>query len=146
MKSITITQPWATLIVLGVKHYETRKWETRHRGELAIHAAKDFPEPQRDLCRQEPFRSILRRAGYSTWSTLPRSAVLGTVQLTDCLPVEDMPALDATELALGDYGPGRWAWVLNGARRLPAPVPCRGMLGIYNIPADCVRRILALPL
>src|SRR5437660_590025 len=89
MKSITVTQPWATLIVLGAKRHETRTWRTRHRGALAIHAAGHFPEDQHDLCRQEPFRSILRKAGYSSWFDLPTGAVLGTVQLTACVPVAD---------------------------------------------------------
>jgi hypothetical protein len=142
MKSITITQPWATLIVLGAKHYETRTWETRHRGQLAIHASRRFPEAQRELCRHEPIRSVLRKAGYYSWSDLPIGAVLGTVQLTDCLPVEKVLALDPAERVLGDYHPGRWAWVLTGARELPAPVPCRGMLGIYEVPAECVGRIM----
>jgi len=145
MKSITISQPWATLIVLGAKHYETRTWETRHRGPLAIHAAKYFPEPQRDLCRQEPFRSILRRAGYHSWLDLPTGAVLGTVRISGCLPVEDMPPLDPDERALGDYYPGRWAWVLDAASELPVPVPCRGMRGIYDIPADRLDRFLLPP-
>ena len=40
MKAITIIQPWATLIALGEKQFETRSWFTKHRGELAIHAGK----------------------------------------------------------------------------------------------------------
>ncbi|KQO04623.1 hypothetical protein ASF12_13925 [Paenibacillus sp. Leaf72] len=38
MKAITIIQPWATLIAIGAKQYETRGWSTKHRGALAIHA------------------------------------------------------------------------------------------------------------
>lgn len=40
MKIITLWQPWATLIALGIKKFETRSWSTRYRGKLAIHAAK----------------------------------------------------------------------------------------------------------
>ena len=40
MKAITILQPWASLIACGAKHYETRSWQTKHRGEIAIHAGK----------------------------------------------------------------------------------------------------------
>lgn len=40
MKAITLHQPWATLVSLGVKTIETRSWTTRYRGPLAIHAAK----------------------------------------------------------------------------------------------------------
>lgn len=39
MKAITIWQPWASLIALGVKTIETRSWSTDYRGPLAIHAA-----------------------------------------------------------------------------------------------------------
>lgn len=40
MKAITIWQPWAMLIALLEKGNETRGWPTKHRGPLAIHAAK----------------------------------------------------------------------------------------------------------
>lgn len=39
MKAITIWQPWATLLPLGIKLYETRSWATSYRGPIAIHAA-----------------------------------------------------------------------------------------------------------
>ena len=44
MKALTLWEPWATLIALGVKRYETRSWGTKYRGPLAIHAAKRRPE------------------------------------------------------------------------------------------------------
>ena len=40
MKAITIWQPYASAIAVGLKHYETRSWPTKHRGPLAIHSAK----------------------------------------------------------------------------------------------------------
>ncbi len=40
MKAITIHQPWASLIVVGAKRFETRSWETKYRGPIAIHASK----------------------------------------------------------------------------------------------------------
>lgn len=39
MKAITIWQPWATLLPLGIKQFETRSWATSYRGPIAIHAA-----------------------------------------------------------------------------------------------------------
>ncbi|WP_342351939.1 ASCH domain-containing protein [Lysinibacillus boronitolerans] len=30
MKAITIKQPWATLIALGEKRFETRSWQTKY--------------------------------------------------------------------------------------------------------------------
>lgn len=43
IKALTIRQPWAQLIALGVKTIETRSWSTRYRGPLAIHAAAKRP-------------------------------------------------------------------------------------------------------
>ena len=40
MKAISLWQPWATLIATGAKIYETRSWDTRYRGPIAIHASK----------------------------------------------------------------------------------------------------------
>lgn len=39
MKAITIWQPYAQAIVLGLKKFETRSWPTKYRGKLAIHAS-----------------------------------------------------------------------------------------------------------
>jgi hypothetical protein len=38
MKVISIKQPWASLIVEGVKPIENRTWPTRFRGRVLIHA------------------------------------------------------------------------------------------------------------
>lgn len=38
MKALTLHQPHATLVALGVKAIETRSWSTPYRGPLAIHA------------------------------------------------------------------------------------------------------------
>lgn len=43
MKAITIRQPWAGLIAVGEKVYETRSWPTKYRGPIAIHAGKSDP-------------------------------------------------------------------------------------------------------
>ena len=44
IKTITLWQPWASLVVHGYKRWETRSWRTPYRGWLAIHAAKREPD------------------------------------------------------------------------------------------------------
>lgn len=44
MKGLSLWQPWATLVGVGLKRVETRSWATSYRGPLAIHAAKRRPE------------------------------------------------------------------------------------------------------
>jgi activating signal cointegrator 1 len=40
---LTLWQPWASLVALGVKTIETRSWSTKYRGPIAIHAAARRP-------------------------------------------------------------------------------------------------------
>ena len=81
MKYISLWQPWATLMVVGAKHNETRSWKTNYRGTLGIHAAKYFPGSNRELCLEEPFRTALEVAGYRAMD-LPLGALIGTVELS----------------------------------------------------------------
>lgn len=40
MWALTLRQPWASLVAIGVKQVETRSWTTAYRGPLAIHSSK----------------------------------------------------------------------------------------------------------
>ena len=40
MKTLSIKQPWAELILQGRKKIELRKWNTNFRGEFLIHTSK----------------------------------------------------------------------------------------------------------
>lgn len=138
MKCLTVHQPWATLLVTGAKRFETRNWRTDYRGRLAIHAGRNFPGAAWALCRQEPFRTALLLAGYRQPADLPIRAVLGTIDLIDCVPTFEIARIlpaDCPELRFGDFRSGRWAWRLENPVPLPRPLPLIGRLGLYDIPA-----------
>lgn len=42
MKAITLHQPWATLIMVGLKRFETRGQRFTYKGPLAIHASRSW--------------------------------------------------------------------------------------------------------
>ena len=42
MKVLSIRQPWAWLIMTGLKDVENRTWNTDFRGQFAIHASRKF--------------------------------------------------------------------------------------------------------
>jgi hypothetical protein len=134
MKAITIAQPWASLVVHGLKHLETRRWSSRHRGPLAIHAARKIPTAGRMLCHQQPYRTLLGAIGFASWLDLPRGQVMGLVELTGCARVEELGVLPALERLLGDFSPGQWAWSLADPRPLPAPIPWCGRLWTFDVP------------
>lgn len=62
MRTISLWQPWATLIAIGAKHYETRSWNIHFRGEIAIHAARTGS--QLPIAKMQPFRDVLAAAGF----------------------------------------------------------------------------------
>lgn len=143
MKAITIIQPWATLIALGEKQFETRSWCTKHRGELAIHAGKKI---DREACETEPIKSTLAKHGY-TADNLPTGAILAIAHLTECWSIRNEGGpiwLDIVgktlgwagkfpdEYYFGDYTDGRYAWQTSNVRQLPAPILAKGMQGLWN--------------
>lgn len=111
MKAFTVYQPYAYAIVSGLKHYETRSRRTNIRGRVAVHAGKRF---------------------YGK-PNLPLGAVVGTVEIVGCVPTEQIAdVLTLQELALGDYSPGRWAWVLKNPVMFDEPIPVCGKQGWWE--------------
>lgn len=123
MKAFTVYQPYAYAIVAGLKGYETRPRRTNIRGRVAVHAGKGrFPSISMAAALALPKSPVLHHG-----------AVLGTVEIVDCLPVEEViHTLTAQERALGDYSPGRFAWVLKNPVMFSAPVPASGKQGWWN--------------
>ena len=131
MRAVSVMQPWASLIALGAKRYETRSWRTRHQGPLAIHASLTFPREARDLCGAEPFAAALRASGLGAPGKRPSGAVIATCHLAACAS-PPWGGRSAAERAFGNWAPGRWAWELCGVQRLPTPSPARGGLGLWT--------------
>ncbi len=137
MKALTLYNPWATLVVLGEKQFETRSWSTSHRGLLAIHTSKKpMTRFQKTLCRQEYYEAAL--TGINPWMWPGR--IIGTVEVVRCFRVESLPELmmypDQKEQAFGDFSPYRFAWQLTNPQRLAAPIPCVGHMGVWMVPPE----------
>lgn len=140
MKCISLWQPWAQLMVIGAKKIETRSWPTDHRGSLLIHAGTKATKGQIEICHEEPFRSALRQSGIARWQDLPLGAVIGRVELVDCLRMTEsdegpgtMVPPPGAERRFGIYAPGRFGWVTEKAQHFAKPIPYRGLQRIFNI-------------
>ena len=131
MRAYTVYQPYAWATVAGLKPHETRSRRTNIRGRVAVHAGKaGLNRATRGLSTNE-FWELLGAVGGRT--DLPLGAVVGTVEIVDCVPVEDVvDSLTMQERALGDYSPGRWAWVLKNPVMFAEPAPARGKQGWWN--------------
>lgn len=145
MKVITLWQPWASLIALGLKRYETRSWLTNYRGPLAIHAAKrpmrrDEIELLSWLMVYAPSADGQAKAELLL-STCPLGEIVAVCNLANCQRmtmdgIADAIGINAqseVERAVGDWSYGRYAWKLSSVRPLIEPVPYRGRQGLRTI-------------
>lgn len=159
MKALSLTQPWASLVAIGAKRYETRSWRTTFRGQLAIAAAKKFPMDCRELARESPFEEVLAGAGLTLLHLKDLcGSILCVVDADGCVatPIENalidqrFPTIPASwpapaehEVDFGDYSPQRYAWPLADVFRLPEPVPASGALGLWDVPDDIADKVYA---
>lgn len=115
VKALSIRQPWASLIVAGIKDVENRTRATKHRGPVLIHAAKSF-----DLALGYLPEGLLN----TSIRDLPHSAIIGQADLVDC--VQGHPSSWAEE--------DEWHWVLANPKAFDTPVPYPGRLGLFDAP------------
>jgi hypothetical protein len=118
MMALSIRQPWAWLIVKGLKPVENRTWRSPYRGELLIHAGRVFDE--------EGLESICEQFPFSTTCKLPASyelgGIVGVAHMVGC--VTDHPSA---------WFNGPFGFVMRDARPLPFR-PWPGKLGIFSVP------------
>lgn len=124
MKMISIRQPWAALVVSGIKDIENRTWPTRYRGPVLVHAPKQADKIDTD--------EIEFRFGVRLSSELLLGGIVGITEIVACIRPHPSKW----------YAPDHYAFVLANSHPLPF-VPWRGGLSLRDAPADLLR-ILAL--
>lgn len=123
MKALSIRQPWAWLITHGFKPVENRTWQTGYRGELLIHASKEFDQAGLEgMLKQFPRMESRMPMEYSL------GGIVGIARLTDCVQ---------THASLWFTGP--YGLVLRDAKPLNFR-PFKGMLGLFEVPDDLMTR------
>jgi hypothetical protein len=131
MKALTLTEPWASLMMLGEKNVETRSWRTDYRGELAIHAAKNMPMAARGFCYHAQVKAAFERHGFGP--TFLLGHILCIRGLVAIMPTTHCSHLSEKERCFGDYGPRRWAWIFSPAIKIISPpVPVKGALSLWE--------------
>ncbi|UAY51238.1 ASCH domain-containing protein [Ferruginibacter albus] len=132
MKALSLLQPWASLVMIGVKKIETRSWATDYRGTLLIHASQS--KRGSVFANQAPFTRYIK-----DFNTLPFGFIIGQVTLEKILRVEDfsltddvMNLLTLEEKAFGDYKGNRFGWVLSDPVEFENKIPARGQLRLWE--------------
>lgn len=125
MKALTVKQPWAELIVAGIKDIENRTWRINYRGRVLIHSALSVV-PREDLLVY-PLPALKRAIGESCEceDEYQTGAIIGSVEITDC--VMNHPSEWAER--------GVWNWVLSNPQKYEKPIRnVRGKLSIWEYP------------
>ncbi|GAQ91201.1 hypothetical protein KFL_007420060 [Klebsormidium nitens] len=141
---LTLHQPWASLVVYGIKRIEGRNWPTKHKGRLWIHAASKTPDGVDAV--EELYRDIYAAEGVTEVKFpehYPTSVLLGCVEVVGCLSREDLSQVhslpDSIKLELmSEYG-----FLCENAQLLEAPVRMRGWQGIFHLDPSVANRALA---
>lgn len=131
VRAISLWQPWASAIALGFKTFETRHWQTNHRGPLVIHAAK------RPLCAVG--RRLARLYAMDV-EAMPFGALVLVCNLTGCFATQSFVNIPAGDADFGDFTDGRFAWKLENPRVLQGPIPYTGRQGFFSVPEEVLNR------
>lgn len=132
IKALSLWQPWASLIAIGAKEFETRSWKHNYRGLVAIHASKRWTQDEiymtEHFARTYPVATQGKLVG-----TLPLGAVLCVAKLGGIVPTETVRhRIAQPELAFGDFSSGRYAWHLEVVEVFAEPIPCKGAQGLWD--------------
>lgn len=130
--ALTVSEPYASLIIFAGKDVENRTWPTGYRGPLVIHAGK--------TSRYLPKKWEADWAEYRNgWPALPVAPafgqIVGVVDVVGCLELADAPT--------GPWTEGPWCWMLANPRPLPAPVDAVGKQGLWKMPDDIAAAVAA---
>jgi hypothetical protein len=118
MLSLSVQQPFATLIASGEKSIETRTWPTKHRGDLLICAAM----------------KLHKSYSHELTRIYPVGVAICIVELYDCRPMtrDDEPAARCAVY------PRAWSWLLRNVRTVE-PFRVQGRLGLFHVSDDRIR-------
>lgn len=136
MKALSLWQPHAQAIALGLKPYETRHWKTDYRGPLVIHAAKkQFRYKDYTLDYYQEVGVRLKEVKYPMYA-LPYGVAVCVVDLVACIPTEKVRDRIGRYEFWGDFSDGRFAFKLENVRILNPYIPAVGRQGFFDIPVD----------
>jgi len=153
VRALSLRQPYASLVALGEKHIETRSFQRKYLGPIAIASSASWkPAAKRRAFENLSFTAAWRRHPdlVDSVDDLPLGVIVAVARIVAYIPSESIVALERkrkhrsrlvlegvtcakSEIAFGDFSRNRFGWVLADVHRLTAPVACKGALGIWHI-------------
>ena len=117
MKTLSLKQPWAELILQGKKKIEIRKWNTKFRGDFLIHSSK------------VPDAKNMKKFGFDV---LPSGFILGRANLANVkVYSSDKEFIKDKDKHLATKDWGRFGFILKNVKRFE-PLPAKGQLNFWE--------------
>jgi predicted transcriptional regulator len=122
LKCLSVSQPFADLIISGKKTIELRKWNTNFRGEFLIHAPLKI--------RTEDCRRLKINKKFVT------GAIIGKAEIWDVKKYNSIKEIKMDQkfhLASKNFHDKTFGFRLKNAKPLRIPITCKGQLGFFDI-------------
>ena len=122
MKCLSISQPFAELIVSGKKTIELRSWNTKHRGEFFIHAPIRI---RKDDCKR---LKISKK--------LITGAIVGKAEIYDVKRYQIKSELKLEynkHFASKYFHDKKYGFEIKNAKKFRVPIACKGKLGFFDV-------------
>ncbi|EYU32549.1 hypothetical protein ABFS82_14G025300 [Erythranthe guttata] len=133
---LTMHQPWASLLVYGIKRIEGRSWPSPIRGRLWIHAAGKVPEAETIKAMEDFYREIYAMNGITDIKFpehYPVSRLLGCVDVVGCVTCEELVNWEDVPASVRLEGQTAFCWLCEQPQKLIVPFEMRGQQGVYNL-------------
>lgn len=83
---LSMHQPWASLVVHGIKQFEGRGWSTDHRGFLWIASTAREPDDEEIAHMEKIYQDVYGPGKKIPFpKSYPKSTLLGRIEMVDCL-------------------------------------------------------------
>ncbi len=122
LKCLSVSQPFADLIISGKKIIELRKWNTNFRGEFLIHAPIKI---RTEDCKRLKINQ-----------KLVIGAIIGKAELYEVKKYNSIKEIKAEQkfhLASKDFHDRTYGFMLKNAKSFRIPIPYKGQLGFFNV-------------
>lgn len=122
MKCLSISQPFADLIILGKKTIELRNWNTNFRGEFLIHAPLKI---KTDDCKRLKINK-----------KFVTGVIVGKAELYDVKKYNSIKEIKDDQrfhFAVKKFQKNIYGFKLKNIKILKIPIPCKGQLGFFDV-------------
>lgn len=123
MKCLSVSQPYADLIINGKKTIEVRTWNTKFRGEFLIHAPIKIKD---NACKKLDIDKSSLRTG----------VIIGKAEIYDVKSYESIKAFKEDynkHFATEEFLRHKYGFLLRKPQALRVPIPYKGSLGFFEV-------------